>query len=516
MADNFTKIPHSFYLGDNLQTLLASDANNPISHTSLFFILVTSPKISNFSGFGFFSPFEITTIFLGLPFTQEKYSRVLTALNYLQDINLIKFDERTGALSIPLKVLFYTGSQPNPQDKKIKSVKEAVLELPEKYKNFTISCIGNNLGLEISPCHTPTEALTVEKTSPYQALHDGFISPSNNTNKPLSSPTKALNKGLIRASTDKDKDIDTEKDKNPTPPSTTPLKVENPKNDLSSTSSTNISSSTSTTIPVKSNPELKSYDFINDPNLTLDQKLEKLGTHAKEDYLKLCKQKEALNKPSPELMASYLKPLDRDPKYMNNQHPTKVPHITLKQSSQSQLNEILQKSAKLVNGNNPIIEEPTVKTSSLAEQESTVKTIPIAEQVPTEQVVSQQEPTQTKKSRKNEQAARPDNVTEQVWNDYLQVRKDKGAKSFSITALNKLLQQADQAGLSLQQVLETCIENNWRGFNATWLTEDQLRNIKHPHKPTWVDPKNDQEPEIPNADQADLALFENMFMQEVG
>lgn len=82
-----------------------------------------------------------------------------------------------------------------------------------------------------------------------------------------------------------------------------------------------------------------------------------------------------------------------------------------------------------------------------------------------------------KESPKNEQKKRatsvkkPDDVNEQVWNDFLQIRKAKHAP-LTETALAGIRREAEKAGISLEAALETCCERGWQGFKADWYRKE--------------------------------------------
>jgi uncharacterized protein YdaU (DUF1376 family) len=65
---------------------------------------------------------------------------------------------------------------------------------------------------------------------------------------------------------------------------------------------------------------------------------------------------------------------------------------------------------------------------------------------------------------------RPDEVTEQTWNDYVQLRKQKRA-DLTATALDALKREAQKVGWSLDAVLQECIVRGWTGFKAGWVQE---------------------------------------------
>ena len=68
-------------------------------------------------------------------------------------------------------------------------------------------------------------------------------------------------------------------------------------------------------------------------------------------------------------------------------------------------------------------------------------------------------------------ATRPAEVSEQVWSDFLALRKTKRAP-LTETALSGIYREADKAGLSLQCTLEMCCQRGWQGFKAEWYDGD--------------------------------------------
>lgn len=63
-------------------------------------------------------------------------------------------------------------------------------------------------------------------------------------------------------------------------------------------------------------------------------------------------------------------------------------------------------------------------------------------------------------------------VDEQTASDWLDQRKLAKAIP-SLTAINRLEKQANQAGMALTEALETCCMNGWRGFRAEWVAPRQ-------------------------------------------
>ena len=62
---------------------------------------------------------------------------------------------------------------------------------------------------------------------------------------------------------------------------------------------------------------------------------------------------------------------------------------------------------------------------------------------------------------------RPDDVPEDVWRDFLAVRKAKRSP-LAPKALEGIEREAKKAGLSITEVLTICIERGWQGFQASW------------------------------------------------
>ena len=64
-------------------------------------------------------------------------------------------------------------------------------------------------------------------------------------------------------------------------------------------------------------------------------------------------------------------------------------------------------------------------------------------------------------------AKRPDDVPEDVWRDFLAVRKAKRSP-LTPKAFEGIKREAKKAGLSIAEALTICIERGWQGFQASW------------------------------------------------
>ena len=69
-------------------------------------------------------------------------------------------------------------------------------------------------------------------------------------------------------------------------------------------------------------------------------------------------------------------------------------------------------------------------------------------------------------------AARPDDVSEPVWQDFQRLRREKRAP-LTDTALAGVRREAGKAGVSMETALAYCCETGWQGFNAGWYADRQ-------------------------------------------
>ena len=67
---------------------------------------------------------------------------------------------------------------------------------------------------------------------------------------------------------------------------------------------------------------------------------------------------------------------------------------------------------------------------------------------------------------------RPMDVSEQVWQDFIQLRRAKRAP-VTQTAINRLRQEAQKANLALEEALKICLARGWQGFSASWLLKER-------------------------------------------
>lgn len=105
----------------------------------------------------------------------------------------------------------------------------------------------------------------------------------------------------------------------------------------------------------------------------------------------------------------------------------------------------------------------------------TNKTKPPTQCHPTPDTVSPKPSRTIKEPSKNNRVVKPESVTAEVWQDFLQVRKAKKAP-LTPTAFKNIEEQASKAGWSLQDALTECAARGWAGFNASWVKEQNREN----------------------------------------
>lgn len=64
---------------------------------------------------------------------------------------------------------------------------------------------------------------------------------------------------------------------------------------------------------------------------------------------------------------------------------------------------------------------------------------------------------------------KPDDVPEQVWEDWTAHRRKKRA-TVTPTVLDGLRAEAAKAGLSVTEAMTVTVTNGWQGFRADWMT----------------------------------------------
>lgn len=98
-----------------------------------------------------------------------------------------------------------------------------------------------------------------------------------------------------------------------------------------------------------------------------------------------------------------------------------------------------------------------------------------------EPITNNQEPIKDKKPRKA-QLAKPENVSQQVWDDFKALRKEKRA-ALTATALKTIVSESEKAGIPLEKALTICCHRGWQSFNHTWQWQDEIKRNEGNGKP---------------------------------
>lgn len=84
---------------------------------------------------------------------------------------------------------------------------------------------------------------------------------------------------------------------------------------------------------------------------------------------------------------------------------------------------------------------------------------------------------------------KPEDVpSSQIWSDFLALRNARHAP-LTETALNIIRKEAEKAGITLEQALETCGMRGWQGFKAEWYLKGQNASRYQPHQPRDLEPE---------------------------
>lgn len=75
-------------------------------------------------------------------------------------------------------------------------------------------------------------------------------------------------------------------------------------------------------------------------------------------------------------------------------------------------------------------------------------------------------------------------VPDQLFSDYMAVRKAKKAGPLTTTAVNGLIREAEKAGKTLEEAVTICCERGWQSLKAEWLADRQAQRTTQPTQPT--------------------------------
>ena len=140
-------------------------------------------------------------------------------------------------------------------------------------------------------------------------------------------------------------------------------------------------------------------------------------------------------------------------------HPTGFP-----QGGQTRVREnriqIPNTGNKIPNTNNEIQTE----SSSMASHSELPKT----DLFQTEPKSLKVTPTPNPPKGKSQVLEKPSGVSDQVWNDFIALRKAKRAP-LSPTALSVIAKEAEKAAMHIEEALTECVTRGWQSFKAEWI-----------------------------------------------
>jgi uncharacterized protein YdaU (DUF1376 family) len=82
--------------------------------------------------------------------------------------------------------------------------------------------------------------------------------------------------------------------------------------------------------------------------------------------------------------------------------------------------------------------------------------------------------------------AKPEGLTDLLWNDFLILRKSKKLP-VTKTAFDGIAREAEKAGKSVAEVIQICCERGWGGFKANWLDQEKIEIAKAKELPLGTD-----------------------------
>ena len=115
---------------------------------------------------------------------------------------------------------------------------------------------------------------------------------------------------------------------------------------------------------------------------------------------------------------------------------------------------------KIPNTNNEIQEESSAMASH--------SELPKTDLFQTEPKSLKVTPTPNPPKGKSQVLEKPSGVSDQVWNDFIALRKAKRAP-LSATALTSIAKEAEKAAMHIEEALTECVTRGWQSFKAEWM-----------------------------------------------
>jgi len=147
---------------------------------------------------------------------------------------------------------------------------------------------------------------------------------------------------------------------------------------------------------------------------------------------------------------------------LDDNHPTGFPQGGLTRVRENRI-QIPITNNKIPNTNNEIQKENSAMASSSSNENQT--SLLQTDENNLEKYTTAANPP---KGRKDSKIEKPSGVSDQVWNDFIALRKAKRAP-LSATALASIAKEAEKAAMHIEEALTECVTRGWQGFKAEWM-----------------------------------------------
>ena len=119
------------------------------------------------------------------------------------------------------------------------------------------------------------------------------------------------------------------------------------------------------------------------------------------------------------------------------------------------------------------IEQASRAGKASAERRNNTRSTDVQPNINQEPRNIKQEPKEIQ-SRKSASIAKPDSVDQDVWQDFLAIRKAKRSP-MTATALAAIHREAEKAGWSIDMAIRECVARGWQGFKADWVSAKPIQ-----------------------------------------
>jgi uncharacterized protein YdaU (DUF1376 family) len=113
------------------------------------------------------------------------------------------------------------------------------------------------------------------------------------------------------------------------------------------------------------------------------------------------------------------------------------------------------------------IEQASKAGKASAERRFNARSTDVQPNIKQEPITNNHKPIKAKAT----SVACPESVNQQVWDDWMTVRKEKKAKTLTETGWKQFVKQVEKAGWGLEQAISHCCLKQWVGFEADWVAQ---------------------------------------------